>query len=188
MPFPPPKAKPSVKQWAGGPKPPPPGPPAPPGAPPGAEPGDEDPQEQHADPAAPPAAQPAPGTPPQQPGVVADGDPKMMSRAHQAMARLLMEGGLTPEVDALLMQAMTKMVEHKKGGALPKPPGEEEQPGAGEEEESFPPKDDAVEDPADPTAKPPFPSKPGAAPSGPPKPGFGKPAFPPKKKPPFSPR
>jgi len=125
MAFPPPKApKPAgIKQWAGA--PPPKAPAGPPGAPPPPDP-NQDPNgqqpldQQQVDQVAPPQDQPA---------NQADGDPQMMSRAHVALSRLLMDGGLSKEADALIMQAMQKLVEKKKGGPLDGASGSKGPPG-----------------------------------------------------------
>lgn len=107
----------------------------------------------------------------------------MMARAHQALGRLLMDGGLPPEVDKILMQAAQMLVEKKKGETGEEPLPEQKGPPMppGTEEEEDPDAEGLEEDPEaagqDPKA---FPPKKGF----PPKPGLTKgkaPPFPPKK-------
>lgn len=84
-----------MKQWAGGGAPA--GPPPPPAPP---------------HPAAPGAPPPAPASP-----------DAMIGRAYQAIGKMIMDGGLPPDVVDLLTQANQALMESKaKGGAAPPPP------------------------------------------------------------------
>lgn len=99
-PFPP---KPSAKQWAGGPPKPSFG--GPPEAPP---PGS---------PQAPPGPKVAPDgkTPPPPMAKVPGEDPQMIARAHQAIGRLIMEGGLPKDVIDSLAKANQRLIETQHG-------------------------------------------------------------------------